>query len=54
MSGVLGETVRLLATDLYLFTLLVLTVWLPGHVALNYLEFFGPATDPTDVREPLS
>jgi hypothetical protein len=47
VSGVLGETVRLLATDLYLFTLLVLTVWLPGHVALNYLEFFGPATDPT-------
>jgi len=27
VSGVLGETVRLLATDLYLFTLLVLTVW---------------------------
>jgi len=47
VSGVLGETVRLLATHLYLFTLLVLTVWLPGHVALNYLEFFGPASDPT-------
>lgn len=47
MSAVLGETVRLLATHLHLFTLLVLTVWLPGHVALNYLEFFGPASDPT-------
>jgi len=47
VSAVLGETVRLLATHLHLFTLLVLTVWLPGHVALNYLEFFGPASDPT-------
>ena len=47
MSGVLGETARLLAAHLHLFTLLVLTVWLPGHVALNYLEFFGPAADPT-------
>ena len=47
MSGVLGETFRLLAANLHLFTLLVLTVWLPGHVALNYLEFFGPATDPS-------
>jgi hypothetical protein len=47
VSGVLGETVRLLATHLHLFTLLVLTVWLPGHLALNYLEFFGPAPDPT-------
>ncbi len=47
MSAVLGETFRLLAANLHLFTLLVLTVWLPGHVALNYLEFFGPAPDPT-------
>lgn len=47
MSGVLGETFRLLAVNLHLVTLLVLTVWLPGHVALNYLEFFGPASDPT-------
>lgn len=47
MSAVLGETFRLLAANLHLFTLLVLTVWLPGHVALNYLEFFGPAPDPS-------
>jgi hypothetical protein len=47
VPGVLGETFRLLAAHLHLFTLLVLTVWLPGHVALNYLEFFGPAADPT-------
>jgi hypothetical protein len=47
VSGVLGETFRLLAANLHLFTLLVLTVWLPGHVALNYLEFFGPASDPS-------
>jgi hypothetical protein len=47
VPGVLGETFRLLAGHLHLFTLLVLTVWLPGHVALNYIEFFGPASDPT-------
>jgi hypothetical protein len=47
VPAVLGETFRLLAVNLHLFTLLVLTVWLPGHVALNYLEFFGPATDPS-------
>jgi hypothetical protein len=47
VPGVLGETVRFLAANLYLFTLLVLTVWFPGHLALNYLEFFGPASDPT-------
>jgi len=37
----LGETVRLLAANLYLFTLISLTVWLPGHILRNYLEFFG-------------
>lgn len=47
MPGVLGETLRLLAGNLHLFTLIVLTVWLPGHVALNYLEFFGPSNDPS-------
>jgi hypothetical protein len=47
VPGVLGETVRLLAGHLHLLTLLVLTVWLPGHVALNYLEFFGPPADQT-------
>jgi hypothetical protein len=46
VPGVLGETFRLLAGNLHLFTLLVLTVWLPGHLALNYLEFFGPPADP--------
>ena len=45
MRGVLGETARLLAANLHLFTLVALTVWLPGHLALNYLEFFGPPDD---------
>lgn len=43
MWGLLGETVRLLAAHLHLFTLISLTVWLPGHLARNYLEFFGPS-----------
>ena len=45
MRGVLGETARLLGANLHLFTLIALTVWLPGHLALNYLEFFGPPDD---------
>ena len=42
MPALLGETFRLLAAHLHLFTLISLTVWLPGHVLRNYLEFFGP------------
>lgn len=45
MAAVLGETFRLLAGHLNLFTLLSLTVWLPGHVALNYLRFFEKGED---------
>jgi hypothetical protein len=40
VRAVLGETFGLLARHLYLFTLISLTVWLPVHVLLNYLEFF--------------
>ena len=42
MRALLGETGRLLGAHLYLFTLISLTVWLPGHIMRNYLEFFGP------------
>lgn len=45
MRAVLGETFRLLGHHLHLFTLLALTVWLPTHVLLNYLEFFEPGED---------
>lgn len=41
MRVLLGETVHLLASHLHLFTLISLTVWLPGHVLRNYFEFFG-------------
>jgi len=41
VRGLLGETFHLLATHLHLFTLISLTVWLPGHVLRNYFEFFG-------------
>jgi len=43
--ALLGAALRLLGTHLYLFTLISLTVWLPGHVLRNYLEFFGPPED---------
>jgi hypothetical protein len=45
VRAVLGETFRLLAAHLHLFTLISLTVWLPTHVLLNYLEFFDPGED---------
>jgi len=43
--ALLGEAFRLLAAHLYLFTLISLTIWLPGHVLRSYLEFFGPPDD---------
>jgi hypothetical protein len=45
VRAVLGETFRLLAAHLHLFTLISLTVWLPTHVLLNYLEFFDPGEE---------
>ena len=42
VRALLVETVRLLGAHLHLFTLISLTVWLPGHIVRNYLEFFGP------------
>ena len=45
MRAVLGETFRLLARHLHLITLISLTVWLPVHVLMNYLEFFEPGED---------
>src|SRR5204862_3333093 len=41
VRALLGETFRVLSSHLYLFTLLSLTVWLPGHILRHYLEFFG-------------
>lgn len=41
----IGETFRLLGTHLHLFTLISLTVWLPAHLARNYIEFFGSPED---------
>jgi hypothetical protein len=43
VRAVLEETVTLLGAHLNLFTLISLTVWLPGHVLRNYFEFFAPA-----------
>lgn len=37
----LRETLRLFTSHLHLFTMIALTVWLPGHVVINYLDFFG-------------
>lgn len=42
MRETLEETLRLLFSELHLFTLVALTVWLPAHVLLKYLEFFAP------------
>ena len=50
MRAVLGETFGLLARHLHLFTLISLTVWLPVHVLLKYLEFFDPGDDVRALR----
>jgi len=41
VRALLGETGKLFGAHLYLFTLISLSVWLPGHIVRNYLEFFG-------------
>lgn len=38
---IVEETFRLLARNFHLFTLIVLTVWLPGHLIINYIDFFA-------------
>lgn len=45
----LRETLRLFAAHLHLFTMITLTVWLPGHVVINYFDFF--AGGPPDSTE---
>ena len=45
VRALLGETGRLLGAHLYLFTLISLSVWLPGHIVRNYLEFFSPSEE---------
>jgi hypothetical protein len=45
---ILGETFRLLARHLDLFTLIALTVWLPGHLVINYIDFFAVPKDAVD------
>ena len=45
----LRETLRLFVTHLHLFAMIALTVWLPGHLVINYLDFFaGGAPGSTD------
>jgi hypothetical protein len=45
---ILEETFRLLARHLELFTLIALTVWLPGHLVINYIDFFAASKDTAD------
>jgi hypothetical protein len=42
VGSVLAESLRLFGAQLHLLTLLSLTVWLPAHVVLGYLEYFEP------------
>lgn len=45
---ILEETFRLLARHFDLFTLIVLTVWLPGHLLINYIDFFATSKGAVD------
>lgn len=52
MRALLKETFRLLGGHLDLFTIIALSVWLPGAVFANYLEFFEG--DPEHPGQPLA
>ena len=45
---ILEETFRLLARHFHLFTLIALTVWLPGHLVINYIDFFATSKGAAD------
>jgi len=45
---ILEETFRLLARNFHLFTLIALTVWLPGHLVINYIDFFATSKGAAD------
>jgi len=45
---ILAETFRLLARHFHLFTLIALTVWLPGHLIINYIDFFATSKGAAD------
>jgi len=45
---IIGETFRLLARHFHLFTLIALTVWLPGHLVINYIDFFATSKGAAD------
>ena len=45
---IIEETFRLLARHFYLFTLIALTVWLPGHLIINYIDFFATSKGAAD------
>ena len=45
---IVEETLRLLARHFHLFTLIALTVWLPGHLIINYIDFFATSKGAAD------
>jgi hypothetical protein len=45
---ILQETFRLLTRHFDLFTMIALTVWLPGHLVINYLDFFATSKGAAD------
>ena len=45
---ILEETFGLLVRHFDLFTMIALTVWLPGHLVINYLDFFTTSKGAAD------
>lgn len=45
---ILAETFRLLVRHFDLFTMISLTVWLPGHLVINYIDFFASSKGAAD------
>ena len=52
MFGKLAEAVRLLGANLWLFSRIALTVWLPGNVLINYVAYYVPLTEEQALMGP--
>jgi len=49
----LAESVGLLGSNLWLFSLITLTVWLPGNVLINYVAYHVPLTEEQALMAPV-
>jgi hypothetical protein len=49
----IGESIGLLTSNLMLFGLIVLTVWLPGNLLINYVAYHVPLSESQAILGPM-